>query len=315
MPNATTGAPFPEIMAASADACNIVASCFTGATVIAITNPLDCLKQRWQVAQTSTGTPLSFAREIVRAEGVWCGLWYPGLLSNCLACTMSVGTRIGLYPRLRDSFSAGKSGSTFGMFASGLAGGALGYIVSAPFFFASRVAQTEAGVIADGILVTGACAGRAPSVVDAGGLATLRHLLSSHGLSALWKGASVLVARGAVMSSTQLTTYDLSKRRLLAAGVEDGPLVHSAASVAASVVLTTAICPLDVVLTTYQAGPLVGRPYASAWEAARGLVGAGGPAALMRGWLPLWARFLPSSFLTFHIFEQTRRLLLGTYLN
>tara|TARA_B110001452_G_scaffold193945_1_gene163922 strand:- start:526 stop:1434 length:909 start_codon:yes stop_codon:yes gene_type:complete len=301
---------------ASRDLSNVAASCFTGATVIAITNPLDCLKQRWQVAQTSTRTPLlAFAQEIVRAEGAWRGLWYPGLLSNCLACTISVGTRIGLYPRLRDSFSAGKSGTTMGMLASGLAGGALGYVVSAPFFFASRVAQAEAGIIADGVLITGACAGRAPSVADPGGLATLHYLWSTHGLGALWKGASVLVARGAVLSSTQLTTYDLSKRQLVAAGVEDGPLVHSAASVLASVMLTTAICPLDVVLTTYQAGPSIGRPYTNAWEAACGLVSAGGPAALMRGWLPLWARFLPSSVLTFFIFEQTRKLLLGAYLD
>jgi hypothetical protein len=30
-------------------ASEIGASCVTGAAVIAITNPLDCLKQRWQV--------------------------------------------------------------------------------------------------------------------------------------------------------------------------------------------------------------------------------------------------------------------------
>ena len=49
--------------------------------------------------------------------------------------------------------------------------------------------------------------------------------------------------------------------------------------------------------------------------AAHALVRQGGPAALFRGWVPLWARFLPSSFLTFHIFEQTRRVLMGGYLD
>ena len=34
-----------------------------------------------------------------------------------------------------------------------------------------------------------------------------------------------------------------------------------------------------------------------------------------RGWVPLWLRFLPSSVLTFHIYEQARRLLLGSYLD
>lgn len=40
-----------------------------------------------------------------------------------------------------------------------------------------------------------------------------------------------------------------------------------------------------------------------------------GARGLFRGWVPLWARFLPSSILTFHIYEQTRRVLLGRYLD
>ena len=35
---------------------------------------------------------------------------------------------------------------------------------------------------------------------------------------------------------------------------------------------------------------------------------------LLRGWLPLWARFLPSSVLMFVIYEQLRRAMLGDYL-
>ena len=43
-------------------------------------------------------------------------------------------------------------------------------------------------------------------------------------------------------------------------------------------------------------------------------VAAEGPRVLMRGWLPLWARFLPSSVLTFYIYEQFRMLLVGSYM-
>ena len=298
----------------SKDILNVGASCITGATVIAITNPLDCLKQRWQVSQAS-GSILGFTRDLIRAEGLFRGLWLPGMFTNCMACTISVGTRIGLYPQLRDRLSLSTGHGTKSMFISGLAGGALGYVMASPLFFATRVAQAEAGLVVDGVLATGARAGLAPSAADAGGLGMLKHLWASAGALGLWKGASVLVARGALMSSTQLATYDQAKRQLQGAGLPDGPLVHSAASVAASLVLTTAICPLDVVLTNYQAGPSVGRPYASAWAAASDLVRTDGPIALMRGWLPLWARFLPSSFLTFHIFEQTRRVLIGKYLD
>ena len=50
------------------------------------------------------------------------------------------------------------------MFFSGLLGGALGYIVAAPFFMASRIAQAEVGVLAsDGLLATGVRKGLPPT--------------------------------------------------------------------------------------------------------------------------------------------------------
>lgn len=302
------------------------AACFTGAAVIGLTNHIDCLKQRWQLHTRSTLPFGRFVQDILRAEGLWGGLWRHGLATNGLACSITVGTRLGLYPRLRDalapprSLEAGSSGASSGVasgLASGFAGGALGYVVAAPFFYASRVAHAEAGLVgADGRLATGARAGKPPSAgADASGLGMLRELHARAGLLGLWKGAEILVLRGAVMSATQLATYDTSKKWLIGRGAADGPAVHAAASVAASLVLTSAICPLDVVLTTYQAGPSVGRPYCSAWACAAALVHEGGPSALARGWTMLWARFLPSSFLTFIIYEQSRRALVGTYMD
>jgi hypothetical protein len=307
-------------------AAEIGCSCFTGAAVIAVTNPLDCLKQRWQVEKPASGKTLfSFFGDIVRKEGLFPGLWKPGIASNICACTISVGTRLGLYPILRDSLQlnapaadGGKGRSGIGMFFSGLLGGALGYTVAQPFFFASRVAQAEAGKLCaeSGLYTTGARLGKPPTVAgSSSGLPMLAHLAATRGVLGLWSGAEVLIARGALMSATQLATYDLSKRQLKAIGMSDGPEMHCAASLAASVTLTTAICPLDVIYTAFLTGPSLGRTYTSAAACARSLVAERGPAALFRGWTPLWARFLPSSVLTFIIFEQSRRLLLGNYLD
>jgi len=265
---------------------NVAASCFTGAAVIALTNPLDCLKNRLQVAD-APGV-VAFGRDLVRRDGgLVRALWLPGLATNCAACTISVGTRLGLYPALRDALPGERSGAA--MLGSGLAGGACGYAVAAPFFHATRVAH----VADDG----------------AGGARALRRLAAG-GAAALWKGAPLLVARGAVMSGTQLATYDLAKGAAVDRGAADGPALHALSSLAASVALTTAMVPLDVTLTHYQAAPRAGGPVATA----RALLAARGPAVFVRGWLPLWARFLPSTVLTFLIYEQARKLLLGTFL-
>lgn len=193
----------------------IGASCFTGAAVIVITNPLDCLKQRWQVEPRRSGQSLtSFARGIVQTEGLVGGLWYPGIVSNACACTISVGTRLGLYPLLRDALRPPPVGSQpqqrsgLSMFLSGLAGGALGYIASAPLFCASRVAQAEVGLVAaeSGLLTTGARKGLAPTTNGFSGMPTLMHLARTKGVLGLWRGSDILVARGALMSATQLAT-------------------------------------------------------------------------------------------------------------
>lgn len=308
-------------MTSSSRGVEIGASCFTGAAVIALTNPLDCLKQRWQVEPAVGGASSlgSFTRRIVVAEGLWHGLWRPGILSNMCACTISVGTRLGLYPMLRDSMrspspassSPQQSGPVM-MMLSGLAGGALGYIMSAPLFAASRVAQAETGLVsAEGLYTTGSRLGTKPTVASNLGLATLAHLFATQGLVGLWRGSEVLVARGALMSATQLTTYDWTKRQLKQElGVADGPALHIGSSFVASLTLTTAICPLDVIYTKF----LHAGPPATPLSSARQLLHEGGAAALFRGWTPLWARFLPSSVLTFVIYEQSRRLLLGKYL-
>ena len=203
------------------------------------------------------------------------------------------------------------------MFASGLLGGALGYIASAPFFAATRIMQAEAGALStDGkFYVTGARKGLPPTVGSSNGMAMLSHLVAERGILGQWRGSEILVARGAIMSATQLATYDAGKARLKALGFTDGPLVHCGASLAASLTLTTAICPFDVTYTAFLAGPSLGRPYANPMAAAQKLVQEGGATALFRGWTPLWLRFLPSSVLTFLIYEQSRRVLLGAYLD
>lgn len=272
----------------------LAASAFTGSAVIAITNPLDCLKQRWQIAPTQSHAGLlSFTRGILRQEGL-AGLWLPGLTTNVIACTYSVGVRLGLYPILRDSLSpdAGSRSKT-SMFISGLAGGALGYTLSAPFFAASRVAQAETGTAA-----------------ASHSLSTLARMARADGVLGLWRGAEVLILRGALLSASQLTTYDVVKRQLKASGLEDGPVVHSIASFTTALSVATAICPFDL---TYTA--LLTRPSGQSTLACVGsLLREHGPLHFFRGWTTIWARFVPSGLLTFHIYEQTRRLLGGEYL-
>ena len=120
---------------------DIIASLFTGAAVILLTNPLDTVKNRYQVAKTRSGV-LAFGAAEIKRLGLLRALWFPGLATNACACTMTVGVRIGLYPSLRDAI-APDAKTPGAMAASGLLGGALGYTLAAPFFHATRLAQVS----------------------------------------------------------------------------------------------------------------------------------------------------------------------------
>ena len=76
-----------------------------------------------------------------------------------------------------------------------------------------------------------------------------------------------------------------------------------------TIAVTTAMVPLDVTITHYQTSaspsPIV---------CARDMYQQHGPRLFVRGWWPLWARLLPSSVLTFVIYEQARKVLVGEFL-
>ncbi len=97
------------------------------------------------------------------------------------------------------------------------------------------------------------------------------------------------------------------------------PLLQAGASLLAGLAYTTAAAPVDLVRSRLMAQPRASWPPGSAGGAglaglARGVVAAGGVAALWRGWAPATARLLPVVLLVFPLMEALRTLLgVGAY--
>jgi hypothetical protein len=64
-------------------------------------------------------------------------------------------------------------------------------------------------------------------------------------------------------------------------------VAHACASVAAAFFSCTFSAPADIVMTRYQAGPLLGRPYASPLECVRTMVAEEGAMVFFRGCAPV----------------------------
>ena len=254
-------------------------------------NPLDCLRVRWQVLPATD--PISrkgvmmFATRILRTEGLFEGLWRPGVSANALAMSSSAALRFGYYETFRDRLSQMSNGKTYvrvfhdvnekrgsDMILAGLSCGAMAYFVTAPFHLSKTIIQSEKGMLGnDGLYLNGAKTGRAP-YANKGALSLISKIVKDNGVRGLWKGSIPLSMRGALFTCGQMcgklffpcsktmkrssniylfqkTGYDGFKTFSKARGADDGPLLHIAASIVAAIGATVLSTPADFVMSRY----------------------------------------------------------------
>ncbi|CAD7934780.1 unnamed protein product [Amoebophrya sp. A25] len=203
---------------------NSAAAGVSVASTVALFNPLDTLKVRWQVTGSAVAssssvaavsskiaptTMLSFAQQILKQEGFWRGLHRPGLVPNAGAMGLASATRMGLYPYFRDGLVAlaGAEEKNAGiMFVGGLIPGFIGYVLVSPVYQAKNRMQAEAGLLdpASGLLLSGARAGKPPEYREK----TLYCLRCIAAEGNLYRASAAMGFRGAALTAGQMLGYD-----------------------------------------------------------------------------------------------------------
>jgi solute carrier family 25 oxoglutarate transporter 11 len=219
------------------------------------------------------------------------------LTSTCQTIMKSDGPK-GLYAGLNFALwrQATYTTSRMGLFDvfCGLAKGEDGK-VSAP-------AKAACGVVAGGVAATACCpveVGLVRSQADSrapeaerrnyrGLFDCIRRVSSEEGVATLWRGVGPTVARGAVVSMTQLASYEQAKEMLEPALGKGIPLVISSAFCSA-VIYCTASLPLDIVKTRIQNM----KPDASGQMPYKGMMDALLKIPAKEGYLSLWKGFPP----------------------
>eukprot|EP00873_Tetraselmis_striata_P011116 jgi/Tetstr1/431380/TSEL_021071.t1 len=262
-------------------------------------NPLEVLKVRLQTAKAAASggggaappTLGGIARGAVASHGVLGGLVAPGLLATWLRGLSYTGFRIGLYPSVRDAF--GDSG-----LASRIAAGAVTGAVGSAVFNPVDIVRIRM---------------QAPSPAYPSTLAAFRAIPAQEGLAGLWRGWSASMARAAMLSGSQLATYDTTKRLLLSRSLfglgfdDDCIALQFTASCVSGLVAQTVTQPADtlktLVMSQTGAGPQLNVPAMVAkMYRARGLRG------FYSGYIPAMARQGPVMLVQMPLVEQLRRL-------
>lgn len=290
---------------------NAIAGAISGAISVMIFNPIDCLRVRWQVTPRVEGdNVLSFARRVVRSEGLIRGLWAPGLLANggSIACCSSV--RFVTYVPIRTFVSRfvggrGKKKSPATMGIAGFLAGTCGYFTVTPLFQLKTRLQVDTGVLDErGTFQTGARKGQKRAydgTVDA-----ITKIVRQEGWLALYRGAGPLVVRGSLLTAGHLGGYDSFKTFALSRGVEEGAPIHLMASISAAFWAVTLSNPADVIMTKWASAPTLGKRYSGVVECIRTVVRDEGIGTLYRGWSVFFLRLAPLLCVMMPIYEQTR---------
>jgi len=258
-----------------------------------IFNPLEVLKVRRQLVTTRTRLGvIGLAKNAVEREGVWRGLWEPGLLATWMRGLSYTGFRIGLYPTVRDRAKE-LCGGDDGLATRVLAGAVTGCIGSMVFNPVDVIRIRMQGP--------------SPYTSTVGGFAQATR--EGGGIAALWRGWAPSACRAACLSGAQLATYDTAKRNLkrmeflLDANGNETTTLHLAASLISGFVAQTVAMPADAARTIVMADT----SGVGAGQVLRSTLESHGASAFFRGYWPALARQGPVMLVQMPIVEQLRR--------
>ncbi|KAI8848308.1 mitochondrial carrier domain-containing protein [Chytridium lagenaria] len=266
-----------------------------------------------QVAATHRqyNSAVSAFAKIFRTEGLT-GL-QKGLAPAYAYQVLLNGTRLGLYEPLRDIYSGGikalgftgTAANAVAMVGSGASSGILGAFIASPLYLVKTRMQSYSPV----------AVGHQHSYVTRGVFYSLSHIFGNEGIRGLWRGVDAAMMRTGIGSAVQLSSYDGSKKAILASGFltnGGGIVVHFAASAVTSLFVCLAMNPFDVASTrmyNQHAGSdgKSGSLYRSGLDCIVKTVRAEGISALYKGFTAHYLRIGPHTILTFVFLEQVKK--------
>ena len=133
----------------------------------------------------------------------------------------------------------------------------------------------------------------------------LIRMAREEGPRSLMRGVWPNSARAVLMTTSQLASYDICKRELLArTRMQDGMSTHFTASFMAGFVATTVCSPVDVVKTRIMSTSTRESSVALLTR----IMASEGFGWMFRGWVPSFIRLGPHTIATFMFLEQHKKL-------
>jgi hypothetical protein len=174
-------------------------------------------------------------------------------------------------------------------FSAGSLAGALGSIVGNPFdVLKTRMMATEGKT--------------APALGKSAG-----DLYAAQGVAGFYRGLEANVMRAMVLNGTKMACYDVIQAKIKESGmIPDGLATQFCAAFGAGFFMATTVAPFDMIRTRLMNQPPDAKIYNGFVDCVVKICKKDGPMSLYNGFIPIWARFAPTTCLQLVIFEQLK---------
>ncbi|KAJ1457806.1 mitochondrial carrier domain-containing protein [Pelagophyceae sp. CCMP2097] len=264
----------------------VAAAGMSAVATVTFIHPIDVVKTRLQVSGGTVGTVIS---STMSQEGPTA--FYKGIGAAWLREASYTSLRLGLYDPCKELLGAKDKNAHFlKKFAAGCLAGAIGSTVGNPF----------------DVLKTRMMA----SKTDTSFVGEASALYKSQGVSGFYRGIDANISRAMVLNGTKMACYDEIKQVLVNAGMPAKDIMtQAAAAFSAGFFMTCTVAPFDMIRTKLMNQPPDAKEYTGFVDCAMKIAAKDGPAGFYRGFLPIWARFAPTTTLQLIFFEQFRVML------
>lgn len=264
------------------------------AAVITVTgiHPIDVVKTRLQVSgdggRNYKSLGLGGTVSVIAAEEGLPAFW-KGIGAAWLREASYTSLRLGLYGPIKHAMGIKNDSSFFLKFSAGSLAGAIGSTAGNPFdVLKTRMMATE---------------GRSPPSLSQ----AASQLYKSQGLGGFYRGLEANVMRAMVLNGTKMACYDQIKYFIKKSGlVPDGIATQFFSAFGAGFFMATTVTPFDMLRTKLMNQPADARIYNGFIDCLAKIVKKNGVMGLYAGFVPMWARFAPTTTLQLVIFEQIK---------
>jgi hypothetical protein len=199
--------------------------------------------------------------------------------------------RIGLYGPIKNVMGITNESNFFWKFGAGSIAGAIGSFAGNPFdVLKTRLMATEGR-------------GKA-SVGKAAG-----ELYRAQGMSAFYRGLQANIMRAMVLNGTSMACYDQVKGFITKLDVIHNTIaIQFCSAFAAGFFMAITVSPFDMVRTRLMNQPPDAKMYKGFLDCTLKIIAKDGALGLYAGFIPIWARFAPTTTLQLVFFEQLKPL-------